>query len=161
MLDLKLIRENPLLIKRDLEKRGAGDKASCVDDLLEYDRIRRSLLIEINDLRHRRNVITAEIAEMQKEHRDVTAKMREAKAIPLKIKKLEEQIGEYEEKVNYILLRLPNTMHESVPIGKDENDNVVLRTWGTRPEFDFRAKDHIDIGLALDLIDIERAAKTA
>ena len=85
MLDLKLIRENPLLIKRDLEKRGAGDKASCVDDLLEYDRMRRGLLIEINDLRHRRNVITTEIAEMQKEGKDVSAKMREAKAIPLKL----------------------------------------------------------------------------
>ena len=161
MLDLKLIREDPLLIKRDLEKRGAGDKASCVDDLLEYDKIRRKLLIEINDLRHRRNVITTEIAEMRKEGKDVTAKMREAKAIPVKIKKLEEQIREHDEKVNYILLRLPNVMHESVPIGKDENDNVVLRTWGTRPEFDFKAKDHIDIGLALDLINIERAAKTS
>lgn len=117
--------------------------------------------MEVDNLRHLRNVVTDEIAALQRHGEDTSVKLTEAKAIPGKIKKLETQMVANEEKVNWILYRLPNLMHESVPMGKDENDNVLVRTWNEKPKFDFEPSDHIDIGLRLDLIDIERAAKVS
>lgn len=161
MLDIKIVRENPELVKNDLLKRGDQEKVRWVDEILDYDLKRRELIMEVDNLRHLRNVVTDEIAALQRHGEDTSVKLTEAKAIPGKIKKLETQMVANEEKVNWILYRLPNLMHESVPMGKDENDNVLLRTWNEKPKFDFEPSDHIDIGLRLDLIDIERAAKVS
>ncbi|MDI6819951.1 MAG: serine--tRNA ligase [Candidatus Hodarchaeaceae archaeon] len=161
MLDIKFVRKNPLAVKDDLVKRGDLAKVKWVDDLLEYDRNWRKFTLEANKLRERQNRITEEIARLKKEGRDATEKLKEAKAIPSKIKQTERAALEFKEKVDYILLRLPNLMHESVPAGKDENDNVEVRRWGKIPEFDFVPKDHIDLALNLGLIDLERAAKVA
>lgn len=161
MLDIKFVRKNPLAVKDNLVRRGDPEKVKWVDDLLEYDRNWRKLTLEANKLREKQNRITEEIARLKKEGRDVTEKLKEAKAIPSKIKQMERAAQEYKEKVDYILLRLPNLMHESVPAGKDENDNVEVRRWGKIPEFDFLPKDHIDLALNLGLIDLERAAKVA
>jgi len=87
--------------------------------------------------------------------------MKEAEAIPVAIRDKEKEIAEHRERIDYILMRLPNPMHESVPQGKDENDNVELRRWGQTPSFPFPPKDHIDLGVGLGLIDVERAAKVA
>jgi len=87
--------------------------------------------------------------------------MKEVKAIPEMIKKLETQVDDYKKKANTILMKLPNIFHDSVPYGKDENDNVVIRTWGKPPKFDFKPKNHMEIALNLGLIDAERAAKIA
>lgn len=161
MLDIKIVRENPELVKNDLLKRGDQEKVRWVDEILDYDLKRRELIMEVDNLRHLRNVVTDEIAALQRHGEDTSVKLTEAKAIPGKIKKLETQMVANEEKVNWILYRLPNLMHESVPMGKDENDNVLVRTWNEKPKFDFEPSDHIDIGLRLDLIDIERAAKVS
>ena len=161
MLDIKIVRENPELVKNDLLKRGDQEKVRWVDEILDYDLKRRELIMEVDNLRHLRNVVTDEIAALQRHGEDTSVKLTEAKAIPGKIKKLETQMVANEEKVNWILYRLPNLMHESVPMGKDENDNVLVRTWNEKPKFDFEPSDHIDIGLRLDLIDVERAAKVS
>lgn len=161
MLDIKLIREHPEMVKKDLEKRRDFEKIKWVDDLLEYDKRWRELVKKINELRQKRNVLTQEIAELKKEGKDVKNKLREVKKLPEKIKSLEAKAKEYKQKVNHILLRLPNLLHESVPYGKDENDNVVIRTWGKPPKFDFKPKNHLEIALGLGLIDAERAAKVA
>jgi seryl-tRNA synthetase len=161
MLDIKIVRESPEVVKNDLSKRGDQEKAGWVDEILDYDRKKRELIIEVDKLRHLRNVVTDEIAALQRLGEDTSPKLKEAKAIPDKIKELETQLTANEEKVNWILYRLPNLMHESVPTGKDENDNVLVRTWNEKPKFDFEPSDHIDIGLQLGLIDIERAAKVS
>jgi seryl-tRNA synthetase len=161
MLDIKIIRETPQLAKNDLMKRGDQEKVAWIDQILDHDRKKRELIVQIDKLRHLRNVVTDEIAEIQRRGEDASAKIAEAKSIPSKIKELEIELTASDEKVNWLLHRLPNFMHETVPVGKDENDNVQLRTWGEKPKFDFNPSDHIDIGLRLNLIDIERAAKVS
>ena len=161
MLDIKLIREHPEIVRNDLKKRGDLEKLKMLDDLIEYDKHWRKLLTEVNELRHRRKVVTAEIASLKKRGEDVSRQMEEAKRIPQDIKKLENQVAEYREKVDLILLRLPNILHESVPFGKDESENVVVKIVGKPPKFDFKPKSHVEIALNLGLIDFDRAAKVA
>ena len=161
MLDIKLIREHPETVRNDLKKRGDLEKLKMLDDLIEYDKQWRKLLTEVNELRHRRKLITAEIASLKKKGEDTSKQMEEAKRIPQDIKKLENQVEEYKEKVDRILLRLPNILHESVPFGKDESENVVEKIVGKPPKFDFKPKGHVEIALNLGLIDFDRAAKVA
>jgi len=161
MQDIKLIREHPEIIKNDLKKRKDEEKIKLVDDVIEYDKKWRELTQEANKLRQDRNVITQEIAELKKKGKDVKAKMKGVKEIPNKIKKLEVQSEDYKKKINYILMKLPNILHESVPYGKDENDNVVIKTWGKTPKFDFTPKTHMEIMKDLGLVDAERAAKVS
>ncbi|MDH5420020.1 MAG: serine--tRNA ligase, partial [Candidatus Bathyarchaeota archaeon] len=161
MLDIKLIREHPEIVRNDLKKRGDLEKLKMLDDLIEYDKHWRRLLTEVNELRHRRKVVTAEIASLKKKREDASKQMEEAKRIPQDIKKLENQVEEYKEKVNRILLGLPNILHESVPFGKDESENVVVKIVGEPPKFDFKPKSHVEIALNLGLIDFDRAAKVA
>ncbi len=161
MLDIKLIREHPETVKKNLKKRKEDDKIKWVEDLLKHDKRWRELIQKTNDLRRKRNVITQEIAQLMKKKKDVKTKMKEVKAIPGQIKKLEAQADDYRKKANTILMKLPNILHDSVPYGKDENDNVVIRTWGKPPKFDFKPKNHMEIALDLGLIDAERAAKIA
>jgi len=161
MLDIKLIREHPEIVKNNLKKRRENEKLKWMDDLLKDDKEWRELTQKANDLRRKRNIITQEIAQLKKKGKDVKVKMKEVKAIPDKIKKLETQADNYKKKANIILMKLPNILHDSVPYGKDENDNVVIRTWGKPPKFDFEPKNHIEIAFDLGLIDAERAAKIA
>jgi seryl-tRNA synthetase len=161
MLDIKLIRENPDIVRKDLEKRGQPQKLPLLDELLNRDKEWRQLLTEANNLRHRHNIVTAQVAEKKKKREDASQEILEAKEIPAKIKELEAKIEEDKARINQILLSLPNILHESVPLGKDETDNVVLRVWGKPPKFDFRPKNHLEIALNLSLIDEERAGKVA
>jgi seryl-tRNA synthetase len=161
MLDIKLIREHPEIVKNDLKKRRDEEKIKWIDDFLNYDKKWRGLIEEANNLRQRRNIITQEIADLKKKGKDVKDKLKEVKEIPDKIKKLEMQAEDYKKKSDSILMKLPNILHESVPYGKDENDNVVVKTWGKPPKFDFKPKNHLDIAIDLGLIDTERAAKVA
>jgi seryl-tRNA synthetase len=161
MLDIKLIREHPEIVKNNLKKRKDEEKIKLVDDLIKYDKKWRELIQEANQLRQKRNVITQEIADLKKKNKDVKQKMKEVKQIPDRIKELEVQVEECKKKVDEILLSLPNILHESVPYGKDETDNVVVKVVGKPPKFDFKPKNHIEIAENLNLIDSERAAKIA
>jgi len=161
MLDIKLIRDNPEVVRKNLEKRGDPDKLKLLDNLIRLDREWRQLLTRVNELRHRRRIVTEEIAKLKKEGKDSTGAMREAKAIPKEIEKLESEVEERKEKVNSILLRLPNLLHESVPVGKDESANEIIRVVGKPPKFDFEPRNHLKIAEHLGLIDAERAAKVA
>jgi seryl-tRNA synthetase len=144
-----------------LKKRRDEEKIKWVDDLLKYDKKWRELIQEANDLRQKRNIITQEIAELKKKGKNVSVKLKEVKEIPDKIKKLEIQVEYYKKKSNSIIMKLPNILHESVPYGKDEHDNVVVRIWGKPPKFEFKPKNHLDIAIDLGFIDAERAAKIA
>ena len=161
MLEMRFIREHPDIVKADLNRRGSVDKLSWVDGLLRNDQKWRSLQGQANALRQQRNKLTEQIAKLRKEGRDAAEIIREAEAIPDKIQEYEQQAETLRETINRTLMQLPNIMHESVPTGKDENDNVEVRKWGTPPKFPFKPLDHIDLGLKLGLIDLERAAKVA
>jgi seryl-tRNA synthetase len=161
MLDIRFVRENPQAVKNDLTRRGDLQKIEWVDELLRRDTEWRKVLTEINKLREQRNRITEEIARLRRTGGDASVKMKEAEAIPATIMDGEKTIAEHRQRIDYLLMRLPNLMHESVPQGKDEDDNVEIRRWGEKPSFAFKPKDHIDLGTGLNLIDIERAAKVA
>jgi seryl-tRNA synthetase len=161
MLDIKLARENSKLVRNNLMKRGDPENLRMLDELIDFDRKWRQHLTELNELRHERRLITTEIAALKKKGKDANKELSKAKKIDTEITALEKQVNECEQKVHYYLMRLPNLLHESVPTGKDENDNVQVRSWGEIPKFSFPIKDHINLGLSLDIMDIERAGKIA
>jgi len=160
-LDIKLIRENPELVKGNLMKRGNPENIKMLDELVDIDKKWRQNLTKLNDLRHERKLVTTEIATLKKTGKDTRSKVEKAKSIDPEITSIEKEVARAEEKTRDYLMRLPNLLHETVPVGKDENDNVQIRTWGAIPKFDFPIKNHIDLSLNLDIIDIERAGKVA
>jgi seryl-tRNA synthetase len=161
MLDIKLIRENPDLVRDNLAKRGNPENGRMLGELLDADRKWRQNLTELNELRHERKLVTVEIASMKKKGRPVQSQIEKAKSIDGQITNEEKEVVQAEEKTRDYLMRLPNLLHESVPLGKDDNDNVRVRTWGSIPVYSFSVKNHIDLGLNLDIIDMERAGKIA
>lgn len=161
MLDIRLIRENPELIRNNLKKRGDPENLKMLDALIGYDKKWRQLLTRLNELRHERRLITVDIAKLKKQGKEAGEEVLKAKKIDMEITQKEKEASEIEEKVRDHLMRLPNLLHESVPKGRDENDNVQIRTWGEIPTFAFAVKGHIDLGLSLDIMDIERAGKIA
>jgi seryl-tRNA synthetase len=161
VLDIRLIREHPKVVIENLNRRGATEKIKMLRHLIEYDKKWRRFLTRTNELRHERKMLTNEIATLKKRDQAVDSKIQEAQGILAKIEELEENVKIYRQKADDILLTLPNILHESVPSGKDKAENVVLRSWGKPPEFDFKPKNHLQICLDLGLIDAERAAKVA
>jgi seryl-tRNA synthetase len=161
MLDIKFLREDSDAVKNDLRRRHDDEKTGWVDNALEHDKTWRKLQTDINSLRERRNKLTEQIAERRRSGVDAQDLMREAEAIPEKIKDLEADADVSKSKLTDILMRLPNLMHGSVPDGRDEDDNVEVRRWGKIRDFPFKVKDHIDLGSSLNLIDLARASKVA
>jgi seryl-tRNA synthetase len=159
MLDIKLIRENPELVKNNLEKRGNPETIQMLEDLIAVDKEWRLNLTKLNELRHQRKQVTIEIAKLKKAGKEADSEVERAQDIDEKITIVENQVTQYEEKTHDYLMRLPNLLDESVPLGKDSNDNVQVKTWGTIPTFNFPIKNHIDLALDLDQIDMERAGK--
>jgi len=161
MLEMKFVRENPEVVKQNLARRGEETKIPIVDELLENDRRWRSLRTEADGLRSKRNKLTEQVAKLRRSGQDVSQLVKEAEQIPEQLKGLEKETAELESKITATLMQLPNIMHESVPVGKDETGNVEVRKWGRLPEFKFKVKDHIDLAAHLGLIDLESAAKVA
>ena len=161
MLDINLIRKNPELVKKNLMRRGDPEALKKLNETIVYDKKWRQTLTELNNLRHQRKKITIKIAALKKAGKNIGRELEEAKAIDSKITSLEKKVAEYEEKLRSCLMQLPNLLHESVPVGKDENENVPIRSWGKIPKFSFPVKDHIDLALGLDIMDIKRAGKIA
>jgi seryl-tRNA synthetase len=161
MLEIRLIRESPDRVRKNLEHRGMPEKVQDVDRLIQLDADWRKGLAEVERLRKRRNEVTQAIAQARKKGTDSSQLMKEAEGIPSQIKHLEEQVDDYAKQAEQILLNLPNLVHESVPVGKDENDNMEMKKWGTVPTFQFKILDHIDLGLKHGLIDVEKAGQVA
>ena len=156
MLEIKFVRQNSETVQKALEARG---QSADLDAFKTCDDERRAILQELEAFRHQRNVVSDQIAEMKKagDNADsVVAKMREVSS---KIKALDKALAETQETLETILLGMPNIPHASVPVGKDETDNPVIKTVGDPPGFDFEPKPHWDIGTALGILDFERAAK--
>ncbi len=161
MLDINFIRENPDVVKKDLEKRKETEKLEWVDDLLEKDKKWRSLKKEVDDLRHRRNQISEKINKVKKKGGDAEELIEKARTLPEKIDEKEEEMEDLKEKIDHYLMRIPNITKEEVPYGEDESENQKLEEYGEKPEFDFKPKNHTEIIEELGLVDLESAAKVS
>ena len=159
MLDIKLIRENPKLVKNNLEKRGNPGTTQMLEDLIAVDKEWRFNLTKLNELRHHRKQVTIEIAKLKKAGKEADREVERAQDIDEEITIIEKQVTQQEQKTHDYLMQLPNLLDVNVPFGKDSNDNVQVKTWGTTPKFNFPIKNHIDLVLELDQIDMERAGK--
>lgn len=156
MLDIKFIRSNPDLVKKAMKNRNAN-LDSMVDEVIEIDAERRNLMGEMESEKARQNDVSKKIPQMKKEGKDTTEIMKEMKTLSEKISSLRTKISELEEKQRQILLSIPNVPHESVPVGKDDSENVEVRRWG-EPRKD-EVLPHWEIGKKLDILDPETAAK--
>lgn len=161
MLDINLIRSNPQQVRENLARRQDEEVLRKFDELLGVDEEWRKVVREVNSLRSERNKLSREVAEKKKRGLEVKELIERADRIAEKIKKLEERRRKLEERRKDLLLRIPNLLHESVPFGRDESENVEIRRWGSPPKFDFEPKDHLTILKNLGLIETERAAKVA
>ena len=158
MLDPKLLRENPEKIRTMLEARAVKFP---LDELISLDKDRRELIIKTDELRKKRNEVSLEISRIKKSGKDASELIGQMQTVSDDLRKLEETQIKVEENFTKLSLTLPNTVHESVPIGKDDTANKEVRKWGSIPTFDFEIKDHIDLTQSLDLVDLERAAKVS
>jgi seryl-tRNA synthetase len=156
MLDINLIRENPDLVRTALKNRQMD--ASSIDDILRLDEQRRQLLTEVEQLKAERNIVSKEISQMKDagEREKKIAAMRE---VGDKIAALDKKVAGVEEELTSLTSTLPNVPDERTPIGASEDENIILRTVGQLPEFDFEPKAHWDLGPELGVIDFERGAK--
>jgi len=159
MLDLNYVRENFEAVRAGLAKRGAV--AAALDDFAQADEERRRTIAESDRLNAERNASSREIGSLMKEGKREEADARRQAVGDLKrrIAELDQKRDETEARMRELLSTLPNVPHESVPVGTDESANVEIRRWGTKPEFDFEPKDHVDLGTALGILDLERATK--
>ena len=152
-----MIRENPENIRKMLKDR---DVQFDLDLLLDLDKKRREMIISTDELRKKKNEMSVKISEAKKTGSEVTPIIQEMQLVSQELAKLEEVQHETELEYSKLALTIPNVLHESVPCG-DDSANKEIRKWGTIPQFDFEVKDHIDISENLNLLELERAAKTA
>lgn len=156
VLDLKFIRNNVDTVKNALTKRG---NTLGLESFLALDEERRRKLVEVEQLKNTRNTVSQEVGRLKKAGQDAENLVLEMRDVSQKIKDLDDEIRVIEEKLEAILLTIPNLPHESVPSGNTEEDNVEVRRWGSAKSFDFEAKPHWDIGESLGILDFERGGK--
>lgn len=160
MLDVRYLRNNPEEAKIRLESKGeAVEIDRLIDDFLRLDEDRRSSLVEVEKLKNRRNVASAEVARLKREKQNADHLIQEMKVVGDTIREYDERIRAIDSRINGIMMNLPNLPHPSVRVGKDENENVEIRRWGTPRKFEFEAQAHWDLGTNLGILDFERAVK--
>lgn len=156
MLDIKLIREKPKEVEKNLKKRRDPEKLKLLQEVVKKDREWRSTLKMVENLKHERNLVSRELAKKRDPKK--IARMR---SIGKKIAGLDKKRAALGQEIRKLLLGIPNLLHESVPYGKDDDDNVEVRRWGKPPKFGFKPRNHMEILEGLGLIDGKRAAKVA
>jgi seryl-tRNA synthetase len=161
MLDLNYVRQNLDAVRAGLEKRGVPGGA--LDDFARADVERREVIARSDQLNSERNQASREIGALMKDGKreEADARRKEVNDLKHRIAELDQKREHAEARMRELLSTLPNIPHESVPVGKDESANIEVRRWGTKPEFDFEPKDHVDLGTALGILDLERATKIA
>lgn len=159
MLDLKKIRNNPEGIKKAMENRGENFDVSLIDKVLELDKKRREMLVEVENMKNVRNQESAQIPKLKKAGENVDDLMNDMKRLSDNIKDFDIKLSKIDEEIEYIMLRIPNIPNPIVPEGKSDEDNVEIRKWGEPPKFNFAPKAHWDIGQEKDILDFERAGK--
>ena len=157
MLDLKTIRENLEGVKTRLKRRGGDFKE--LDELLKPEEDRWSGLQQSEALKNKKKKLSAEVGQLKQKGQNASELMEEVRTINISIKELDVKIQAWEQQVQEKLLGIPNIPDDSIPDGADESANRVVRNWGTKPQFAFKPKNHVEIGEQLDLLDFKRAAK--
>ena len=158
MLEIKFVIQNFSQVKKALLMRG---ETADIEILKDYDSTRRAILLETEDLRHRRNLVSEQVANMKKAGEDTDDLVAEMRDVSSKIKALDKSLSKNEEKIHKILMELPNIPHPSVPVGKDSSDNPVVKQFGKCPEFEFKAAPHWTLGENLGILDFDRASRIA
>ncbi len=156
MLDLKTMQKEPEKVAKALSDRNSSIN---IQDFLDLDAKRRSALLEVESLKSQRNTESAKVAKMKKAGEDASALTAELGVLSDKIKALDAETNIFKEKQEHFMLEVPNIPHESVPVGKSEEENVEVKRFGEPRKFDFTPKDHADLGLQLQGLDFERASK--
>ncbi|MGT2959052.1 serine--tRNA ligase [Streptococcus bovimastitidis] len=157
MLDLKRIRTDFDLVAGKLKTRGVSEET--LSHLKNLDQERRQLLVKSEELKAERNIASAAIAQAKRQKEDASQQIEDMQKVSADIKSIDAELAAIDEKVTEIITILPNTPHDSVPVGADEEENVEVRRWGTPRTFDFEIKAHWDLGEDLDILDWERGAK--
>lgn len=157
MLDIKLIRENPEFVKQKLKLRNEDE--TQIDAILKIESSRLELMKKADELKALRNKVSDEIAVMKKNKEDTSAKIEEMKKVGEEIKQLDEILKGFDDNIDVVLRNLPALPDDSVPEGKSADDNVEVKVWGDKKSFDFKPKDHIELGKSLDILDFERGTK--
>lgn len=158
MLDPKILRDEPDKIRSMLKARASSFD---LDALIQLDKKKRDLIIKTDELRKKRNDISLDIGKSKKTGNDASSLLEQMKTVSADLEKLEAEQNMTESQYTKLALTIPNLIHESVPVGPDGTANKEIRKWGKTPQFDFKIKDHVDFSQALDLVDLERAAKIA
>ena len=158
MLDPKLIKENPEVVQEMLKSRNLEFD---LEGLIISDKQRRDFILKTDELRKRKNQVALDISQKKKVGEDATKILDEMKTLSNELSDLESSQEEIEKKYMKLALTIPNLVHQSVPIGKDDSANKEIKKWGVIPEFDFKVNDHIEISEKLEFVDLERAAKVA
>lgn len=158
MLDVRFVRENVAIVEEALKKRNYEFPLA---EFLSLEEQRRNLLRGVEELRNRRNTVSEDIGKLKRQKEDAAVLLDEMKAVSDSIKGLDETLRGLEEKITSFMLNVPNIPHESVPVGKDETENPVVRTWGEPRQFDFPPLNHWDVAEMLNIIDFDRASKIA
>jgi seryl-tRNA synthetase len=161
MLDIRFIRGNVDLIRDNLERRRDKVKLAEFENLLTLDDRIRGLQRELQDLRTQRNRLSREVGILKKSGKDDSKLVEQAGQVNKRIVEVERETNELQIELKRIQMSIPNILHESVPYGADEEDNVTIREWGGKPAFDFDVHSHVDLLESLEIGDIPRAAKVA
>ncbi|HPV63120.1 MAG TPA: serine--tRNA ligase, partial [Fervidobacterium sp.] len=159
MIDLKLLRKQPEIFYESLKKR--NQTTEIIDQIIALDKEWRSYLNQVNNLKSKRNELSKNVARLKAEGKSEQADelITQSKAIGDEIANLEAKQNELEAQMLSLALYVPNTPHESVPIGKDETENVEIRRWGEPRKFDFEPKPHWDLGTDLGMLDFDKGSK--
>jgi len=161
MFDINLIREDPKLVKENLKKKFQQDKTAIVDALIEKDKKWKELKQKSDELRAERNKISLAINELKKQGKNAAKEIKKASELPEEIRKTDEELQQEEQQIKTMLLELPNIMHPSVPIGKDESENKVIKTWGKPKKNLFELKSHGELIEERDQGDFGSSTKIA
>lgn len=157
MLDIKILRNNLESVKKSLANR--NDSSIAIDGFVQLDKDRRALLQEVEELKSVRNAVSNEVAQLKSTGQSADELIIRMREVGNQIKELDNELRIKEAAINELVLNIPNIPHESVPVGKSEEDNVVVSSWGLPPKFSFQPKPHYQIGEDLGILDFERAAK--
>src|SRR6202167_1663332 len=158
MLDLGFVRGNLEKVEEKLRAR-AADPAALLGDFRALDLRRREAITQAEQLKARRNELSQKVGALKKSGQDATAVMEETRALKDRLDELDKTASELDEEMRLSLARIPNLTRDEVPVGLSEADNVTVKIWGEKPTFDFEAKPHWELGEALGILDLERAAK--
>jgi seryl-tRNA synthetase len=159
MLDPRILKENPERIRQMLKKRNMTDFP--LEDLIVLHRRRGDVITKTQELRRQKNLLSETIASKKRSKEDASVELSEMKQVSALIHSIESEALQIEGKFDQLVMTLPNLLSESVPIGKDEHDNVVVREYGNIVTPNFKPKDHVDLANTLDLVDLGRAAKVS